>query len=305
MIAIVEEEQRKREAAEYERKWAQRSGQLYNLYSEFLKKVPDGDPRMRTLPTFPDALNELPCMTTLLESDDPSRPVTEEQFSAIEPTILSESEKYRTKVIAKLVRIWQAHEAESAGSSACVAAINRSELASQSSTQGTKNRSKTKAHGDQSAAPDMTVDAHIALLELQTTVFRCTKSYWESSCNTLMSYVALLEHWQTVHCRVSCANAVSVRNTDLMKNMPALCKALRVPSTIPHSVLNSLLRSGRPTCSCGKLGQPQNQKQPWYMNLELLVRTKSSLVCLAWFTQGWLQLDHMEYEGKYSRSTRR
>ncbi len=96
LIAILDRRRAQREADAFEVKWAKRREILKGHYVAFLQ-------RDRTtlekcmMPSFEDA-KELPCMLSLLTAAEPEVNLPQEQFSAIESTLLGEAHSYRATV---------------------------------------------------------------------------------------------------------------------------------------------------------------------------------------------------------------
>ncbi|RDX52691.1 hypothetical protein OH76DRAFT_118661 [Lentinus brumalis] len=164
LLEHLEAERSRREKA----KWKKRRDLLRGYYRSFRRSdrvVGASDIQKRTLANFEDA-SQLPCMRALLVAQPPHVGITEAQFAKLEPTILTESQVYSARVHSDLVKLVLARYPDR--------------------TTGTDGTDIDPYGGNISAA-------QLALLEDPTTLFRC------GLCSCSMSYLGILEHWQTVH----------------------------------------------------------------------------------------------------------
>ncbi|TFK88222.1 hypothetical protein K466DRAFT_521175 [Polyporus arcularius HHB13444] len=277
LVALLDQERRKRAADHFEFTWSTRSEQLLQYYRAFLKRTRDPQ-QQHILPSFGDAL-ELPCMHDLLTSKEPKEDITPGDFSAIEPTIMVEAEEYRDKVYSNLVRACHEHLAKAERLKTTGAKIKEDPV---QSVQQKKPKGKKKA--EPAPEPSMDRDAQLALLNKPTTIFKCNGPGnwgWNSECNTNMSYIGIMEHWRTFHDSKPCSDSARADDNDgdmdrddmdcFRRSLPQLLDAVGLATNTTHAELHRLVTSGRPVCSCGKdLSVTYKGKVPTYALLATL-----------------------------------
>ncbi|RPD59140.1 hypothetical protein L227DRAFT_163888 [Lentinus tigrinus ALCF2SS1-6] len=219
IIEHLEVERSRREAL----KWTKRQDQLKDHYRSFRWSLGLGMPlsssmEKHTLPNFRDAL-QLPCMATLLVARTPEVDITKKEFVSIKPTILAESQAYRARVRNDLVQI----------------VVDR---------YPDKNTWDTATSSDVEGDDADVAAAQLRLLEDPATLFCC------GLCGRSMSYLGILEHWQTIH--GSTAWTPQHVRLPMARSVSRLLTALsQVSPGKTHSSLRRTLENGRVVCACG------------------------------------------------------
>ena len=239
MLAMLEEERQLRE----EERWSARISQLQEHYNTFLQADRDQVAMKRTLPSSADAV-QLPCMQTLLKSTKPDAPLLYDHFVAVQPTLLEEAEDFRKRIISVMAEIIRSNPSPSE--------VNTAARTSGSTTTKKGKGTRDQRRKDSGQASNM--DDDVALLNASTSLFTCNAPVgdYAKRCPYYMSYLGLLEHWQTAHSK----HKWTYRNVHLAGKindfLPRLIESLGVEANITHAELSELLMSGRPTCSCGQ-----------------------------------------------------
>ena len=140
LLQILQAERRRRETVAFNRAWSVRRFGISQYYQRFLESRRDLDVWERMIfPGFEEAL-KIPAMTNLLLSDQPDRPVTPEQFAAIEPELIVDVADAIAKVGRKLVGLLKG----GAGAGKILPGVVSKQKASTSAT-GSNRKGKAKA----------------------------------------------------------------------------------------------------------------------------------------------------------------
>ncbi|KAI0747657.1 hypothetical protein C8Q80DRAFT_689085 [Daedaleopsis nitida] len=258
MVAILEKERERREEIAHYQRWDKRRVELCCHYETFLKTDSDHDLDKRTMPNSRDALS-LPSMDTLLTSEEPTAPISEEQFKAIEGAIRTEAEKRRITARATLAAIFRQSCSRWAmgGLPPKLSALLEGE--------GQSGNGLRLPHLYMGAAPE-NPDADLALLSSPYALFCCmTYDHQEH-----YSYIGFLEHWQTPHPDTPWYRFART-DTENIHVIPRLLEAIGADEDITQAELDALVRSGRPVCSCGEDPFPQYESRPKYLALHELI----------------------------------
>ncbi|KAI0794474.1 hypothetical protein C8Q74DRAFT_1248954 [Fomes fomentarius] len=272
LIAILDNGRAQREADAFRVKWAKRREALKKYYVAFLQRD-----RMtlekRTMPGFEDA-KELPCMLSLLTAAEPEVDLPQEQFSAIESTLLIEAERYRVTVRRHLARVIKQSDPEYMRShSVAMPPLKRRKTGR--STSGRKGKQRATSEDDSDEDSELGPDEELALLEDPKSLFRLSLPGRYDTLNIDMSYLALLECWQGDRAAWNIQHVQVMRfrgHESYAQLVPRFLAAVGVDGDTTHSELDVLVRSGRPKCSCGKDPVPMFGNEGQYLVMGKLVR---------------------------------
>ncbi|KAI0695439.1 hypothetical protein C8T65DRAFT_46348 [Cerioporus squamosus] len=260
LVTCLERERARRVREALWLKYEKRFGQLSQYYLDFLATSRAADLAKRTLPGFWDAIY-LPCMHELLVQEPPEVNLLREAFAAIEGTLRTQAEEYRTRVISDLAKV--ARQGLPAP---------QTSLASEAS--GSSHGHQGAVAGPHSSWSFKAFNADLALLDRPSTLFTCgwnTNTTYPYDCLFReYSYLGILEHWQLAHgdMRWKCHAKIWKQG----RNVRALLQAVDADEgATTHVGLDRLMHSGYPVCSCAPDAFQEVEHKPRYEVLHVLV----------------------------------
>lgn len=212
-------------------------------------------------------------MLSLLTAAEPEVDLSQEQFSAIESTLLIEAESYRVTVRRQLARAIKQSDPEYRKSHSVVMPPLKRRKTGRS-TSGRKGKQRARSEDDSDEDSEFGPDEELALLEDPKSLFQLPGQY--ETYDIDMSYLALLESWQTYRAAWNIRH-VHVKwfpagHESYAQLVPRFLAAVGVDGDTTHTELDALMRSGRPKCSCGQDPVPRFGNEGQYLVMGKLVR---------------------------------
>ncbi|KAI9056904.1 hypothetical protein FKP32DRAFT_1682052 [Trametes sanguinea] len=259
LVDKLEEERERVAQWEFRTKWQKRRAQFERHYKEFSQEGRETDERKRTLPSFVDIL---PRINDLLTANEPDVDVSAEEVAAMSAVAFTYREQYLAEARSALAEVIRR---------ATLPGVSLGHAAGDDEAKDTEDKSDE--------------EADLALLELPTSIFRCTLRSWQTDCIGAKSWLTMVEHWSQCksHAFRSLAfNLGSVEYTDIRPTKVAkLAKALGLPADAEVPVILDAIKEGQPECTC---------------LMKLPHRTEENLP----FDRFTLLLDHVDADNRWS-----